>query len=243
MATLILRDRRLCRRARSSLTTSAKNSTETTKAAGHLAVAEALKARLAKITLPAAYLALGRDICSGCRFRSEYPELFARIERLQAEITRLTTGREGNAGGTLAERARQTASKLTDSAQAKALSVNLDSLMRQLGEVGFADHGEKSGPESFYYPINEYLTKIEVADEEIRQQSALSQGRWITPRRILFGGIGALGLVVLLTVFSRPEPSGEVTKDPTPESQIHIRDTFNKVQKACGILAESLRSE
>ena len=36
--------------------------TETTRAAGHLAVAEARKAKLTKLTLPAAYLALGRDI-------------------------------------------------------------------------------------------------------------------------------------------------------------------------------------
>ena len=149
MATLILRDRRLCRRAGAKLDDIRKKLgelTETTKAAGHLAFAEARKVRLAKITLPSAYLALGRDICSGCRFRSEYPELFARIERLQAEITRLTTGREGNAGGTLAQRARRQPRSSQTTAQAKALSVNLDSLMRQLGEVGFADHGERVDP-------------------------------------------------------------------------------------------------
>ena len=212
--------------------------TETTKAAGHLAFAEVRKARLVKITLPAAYLALGRDIFTTGRFRSEYPELYssktslpsppflppppfyAEIERVQAEITRLTTRRDGKPGGTFAERAKQTASMIKDAAQAKALGLKMDSLMRQLGEVGFADQREKSGPESFVQPISECLNKIGDAEEQIRQQSAVSQGRSITPRRILYGVIGTVALIVLLTVFNRPQETTHVVQDTTRPSPL-----------------------
>jgi GYF domain 2 len=213
--------------------------TEKTKAAGHLAVAEARRTQLTKITLPAAYLALGRDIFSGGRFRSEFPELYAEIEHLQAEITRLTTGRsEGKPGGTFTEKAAQTASKIKDTAQAKALGIKLDSLMRRLGEVGFDAHKEKSGPESLIQPISESHAKIEVTDEQIRQHLSVSQGRWITPRRVLIGGIVALGLVVLLAVFTKPKASGPGAISTT----VHTTGDLDKSddQKATDTTQETL---
>jgi len=181
--------------------------TETIKAAGRLAVAEAHKVQLTKITLPAAYLALGRDIFTNGRFRSELPEMYAEIDRVQWEITRLTTGREAKPGGSFAERAGQTASKFKDVAQAKALGIKVDSLMRRLGEAGYSTFTEKSGPESLVQPISECLNKIGAVDERIRQQSAVNEGSWLTPRRILYVGIGAVALIVLLAVFNRPKSS------------------------------------
>jgi Leucine-rich repeat (LRR) protein len=144
--------------------------TEMIKAACHLAVVEVRKALLTKVTLPAAYLALGRDIFFGGRFRSEFRELYAEINHVQAKITSLTTVRSaGKPSGTFAEKVGQTASKIKDTAQVKALGFKLNSLMRRLGEAGYSRFKEKSGPETFVQPIRECLNKIEILKLSYRQ--------------------------------------------------------------------------
>jgi hypothetical protein len=147
-------------------------------------------------------LGLGRDIFAFGRFRSEFPEIYAEIERYKAEIMRLTTGRsDGKLGGPF-EKARQDASKIKDTAQAKMLGFKVNSLMRRLGEGAFTDHKEQSGPVSFVSPIMECLNQIEAFDEEIRRQSAVGQGRFVTPRQIIYGITGTIVLVILLGMLS-----------------------------------------
>ncbi len=196
--------------------------TETTKAAGHLAAAEARKARLVKITLPAAYRALGRNIFSDGRFRSEYPEVYAEIDGINAEITRLTTRHDGDLQGAFVEKAKQTVSKIKDKTQAKALGLKLGSLMRRLGDVSFVDHKERSGPEPFVDPINACLDKIRAADEEIRQLSNPNDDRWLRPRRILYGVISALGVLVFCAVANRSSKVTLVTPTPSVSSPVPI---------------------
>jgi hypothetical protein len=49
------------------------------------------------------------------------------------------------------------------------------------------------------------LSQISEAEGEIHQQDMAVPGRWITPRRILYGSIGTVAVLVLLVVFNRPE--------------------------------------
>jgi antitoxin component YwqK of YwqJK toxin-antitoxin module len=186
--------------------------TETTKAAGHLAIAEARKAKLTNLTLPAAYLALGRDIFAGGRFRSEFPEIFSEIERLQAEFTHLTTCRStGTAGGTLAEKAVQTASRIKDTAEAKALGLKLDSLTRRLGEIVYFNHVERSGSEALVGAISSCISEIGHEQQQISRQSGVSNGRMITPRRILSFGIGAIVLLSVLALSGKSKQQSQGT--------------------------------
>ena len=149
--------------------------TETTIAAGHLAVAEARKVKLTNITLPAAYLVLGRDLYAGGRFRAEFPEIYAEIDRIEGEIARLA-GQEATQGGTFADKAKQAASKVKDTAQAKVLGLKLDSLMRRLGEAGYAAQKERSGSEPVVLRVIDCLSEIQQAEWQVRQQSAVGQG-------------------------------------------------------------------
>jgi hypothetical protein len=177
--------------------------TETTKAAGHLAFAEARKATLTNITLPSAYLALGHDIFAGGRFRSEFPEIYSEIERLQATIVSLTTGRgDGTQGGTFAEKAKEKASKIKDMARAKALGMTKTSLIRGLGKVGYSMLEEKSGHELLVRSINGCLEKIEEVDQKLQEHSAGRQGGVLTPKWLLCGFLGTVLVVTVLFAHS-----------------------------------------
>jgi WD40 repeat protein len=199
--------------------------TETAKAAGHLAVTEVRKTKLINLTLPAAYLALGRDIFADGRFRSEFPEIYAEIERDQAEIVRLNHERAVRIGGTFAEKAGQTASQLTDKVKAQALGMKLDSLMRRLGEGGYSRLGEKSGHKSFVHPITRCFNKISEADEEIGQYLVVNEGRRFTPRRVLYGAIGTFLLVTLIITRYWMSPTSQVTGSSTIASDRHPATT------------------
>ena len=171
---------------------------ETTKAAGHLAIAEARRAKLTNFTLPATFHALGRDIFDGGRFRSEFPEIYAEIEGVQAEIARLTTRHAVKPDGTFAEKAKETASKMKDTAQAKALGLKADSLMRRLGEVGYSSFKEKSGPKALVKAVRECLDKIQEVVPSIHEHSAVRQGGGLTPTWVLCGTFGTVSLITVL---------------------------------------------
>ncbi len=209
--------------------------TETTKAAGHLAAAEVRKAQLTKITLPAAYMALGRDIFTIGRFRSEFPGLYAQIGELQAQITRLTTGRESKPGGSFAQKAKQTASKIKDTAKAKTLSLKIDSLMRRLGEVGFTDHGEKSGPLHLVQPIMVYESNKEAISKEIDSLSGVGTGKLLTPRRLLLSGFGLVALFLALLVTARRE-DGQLLSGTMPVKQTTDSASPNSVGTSIGVV-------
>jgi hypothetical protein len=191
---------------------------ETTKAAGRLAIAEARKAKLVNITLPAAYLALGRDIFTDGRFRSEFPAIYAEIESTQLEIARLTTGREIKIGEDFWERSRKAALNLKDTAQAKSQALRADSLMRRLGKEVYTAHGENSGSGAIIIPVSRCLSEIEKAEVQIRQESAVRQGRWVTPARLLCGSLGVLALVVSMAVYNKPQEAAHVVQDAAQPS-------------------------
>lgn len=87
-----------------------KNLTHATMAAVRLAVAQARKAQLVNLTLPAAYLDLGRNIYASERFREEFPELYVEVAELERRIERLRAPRPqaGSPRG-LADRAKDAA--------------------------------------------------------------------------------------------------------------------------------------
>ncbi len=182
---------------------------EASKAAARLAAAQARKTHLEKIALPAAYGALGRDTYASGRFREEFPEMFAEIGELerQIELIASTRSRVRPAEG-LADRATGAAAGVKAAAQAKALSLKKELLLRRLGESSFAKHEDRSGPEALVRPIAEYLARIGGLAEEAHRQSKTGQGRIITPRRVLMGSIG-LGFAAILLAGSNMRGSNE----------------------------------
>ena len=74
-----------------------KGFAEVSKAAARLAAAQARKAHLVNLALPAAYLGLGRDIYAAGRFREEFPELYTEIGECERQAEQVTSARPRSA--------------------------------------------------------------------------------------------------------------------------------------------------
>lgn len=172
---------------------------ETTKAAARLAAAHARKAHLAKVTLPAAYLELGRDIFATGRFREEFLDLFSCITASQEERQRLGQVRvDGERQRSLFEKATDASLRVKVTAQVKMLALKEDSLLRQLGESSYERHGKASGPENLVRPVSVSRSSLEGLEREIDHLCKIGNGRIVTPRRVLAGGLGFCVVTVAL---------------------------------------------
>lgn len=181
-----------------------KGLTQASRAAAGLAAAKARKLRLERALLPAAYGALGLDIHASGRFRDEFPELYNGIEEADRRGEQATPPRppDGRAKG-LADRAAEAASGVRATAQAKALSMKKESLLRRLGESAHGRHREASGPEHLIRPIAEALSSIESLDDEMGRLAGVGRGTWITPYRVL-GASAVVGLALLALAARKP---------------------------------------
>lgn len=181
-----------------------KGLTQASRAAAGLAAAKARKLRLERAVLPAAYATLGLDIHASGRFRDEFPELHDGIDEADRRVEQATPARpsDGQAKG-LADRAAEAASGVRATAQAKALSMKKESLLRRLGESAHGRHGEASGPEHLVRPIAEALSAIESLDDEMGRLAEVGRGTWITPYRLL-GASAVVGIVLLALAARRP---------------------------------------
>lgn len=213
-----------------------KGLTQASRAAAGLAAAQARKAQLVNLILPAAYLDLGRDIHAAGRFRDEFPELLAEIVEVEQRIGQLTSTRSKTSSATsLADRTKNAAMVAKQKTQAKALSLKKESLLRRLGASAIAKCGARSGPETLVQPIIDGLSKGESLDQEIVRLSKVGEGTWVTPKRLL---VGSLGLIMLGAVVVARKPStldntggvgivfarrseGFADHDPVAEAEIH----------------------
>jgi hypothetical protein len=195
-----------------------KGLTQASRAAAGLAAAKARKLRLERVVLPAAYGALGLDIHASGRFRDEFPELHAGIEEADRRVEQATPARPlyGRAKG-LADRAAEAASGARATAQAKALSMKKESLLRRLGEAAHGRHGEASGPEHLVRPIVEALSAIESLDDEMGRLAGVGRGTWITPHRVL-GASAVVGIALLALAARRPGDEAASRLGPPQEA-------------------------
>ncbi len=142
---------------------------EKAKGAARLAAAQARKAHLVNVTLRAAHLELGRDIYAAARFRDEFREQYAEIDEAGRQIEHLTSTRlQVSSAKSLADWATKAAAGVKVTAQAKALSLKKEALLRQLGEACFQRHGDGSGPAPLVHRIADDLLTLGELDREIQ---------------------------------------------------------------------------
>jgi hypothetical protein len=174
------------------------------KAAARLAATQARKLHLERVALPAAYGALGRDIYDSMRFRDEFSDLYAEIGEVERRAERIKSARpQDSSSKGMADRAAGAMVGARATAEAKALSLKKESLLRRLGELSHERHGESSGPEHLVRPIAEVRSTVEALEGEIGLLAETGRGTWITPYRVL-GASAALGIVLLVLAARRP---------------------------------------
>lgn len=182
------------------------------KAAARLAATQARKLHLERVALPAAYGALGRDIYDSLRFPGEFPDLYAEIGEAERRAERIKSARpQDSSSKGMADRAAGAMVGAKATAEAKALSLKKESLLRRLGESSYERHRESSGPEHLVRPISEARSAVEALEGEIGLLAATGRGTWISPYRVL-GASAALG-VVLLALAAR-WPGDEAASPP-----------------------------
>lgn len=145
----------------------------TAKKAKDYAVAQTQKTRITQITLPKAYLALGKKLFDEGRFKEEFADLFQRISVINAEIDKVMSGANERPQATdLKGKLQSGAASLLAQGQAAKLSLQRDSQLRVLGKRAFELHGSEAGTPDVVSPITEALDELQKIDARIAESSS-----------------------------------------------------------------------
>ncbi len=173
----------------------------TAKSAAQLAAKQAEKTKLTTITLPAQYQSLGKHCYATQQHRTEFPDLFQKLDAIRSQLASIATSSEGKpTPQSLGDKAKATAGKAMQAAQAQKLSMQQSSLFGTLGKAVYEVHGENSGPPNLTAPIVASLSRLADLDADISRLSSEGKGSWITPKRLVIAGAIAACLFVVAVV-------------------------------------------
>ena len=183
------------------------------KAAARIAGKQAEHGKISQMTLPGAYWMLGKDIHGTGRFRDEFGDLFTKLDGLLSKIQSLKQAHPASdQPQKLTDRAKTAAGHAVDLTKAKAVEMEANGVLRQLGKRAYEKHGESAGAANLVQPIAQALARLATLDREIRALSESHAGGFLTPKRLLVGGGAVIALVLLLAVASMFK-GGDATKE------------------------------
>ena len=94
----------------------------TAKSAAQLAAKQAEKTKLTTITLPGQYQPLGKHCYESQQHRSEFSDLFQKLDAIRSQLATVSTSSEGKpTPQTLGDKAKATAGKAMQAAQTQML--------------------------------------------------------------------------------------------------------------------------
>ena len=229
----------------------------TAKQAKDLASAHARKTQISQMILPKAYLTLGKDVFLNERFQDEFGDLFQRITATNDELAKVAASTKERPQATdLKGKLQSGAAQLMAKGQAAKLTLQGDSLLKQLGKQVFESHGTSAGPSDLVTPIasaNEEITRLEA---QIGQLSSGDKGPlwqrlplavlltvicwpvgmilvWLNPKlsrksQVAWTGVSIAAFAVLYVVTPK-QPDAE-TGDNTAITNNDTGDTTNRQQ-------------
>jgi hypothetical protein len=170
----------------------------TAKQAKDLAAAHARKTQINQMTLPKAYLALGKEIFEAGRFRDQFGDIFQRITAINEEIAKVAASDKDRPQATdLKGKLQAGASHLLAQGQGAKLGLQRDSLLRALGQKTFEAHGPTAGNDAIVAEITKAHAEIGRLDQEIGRLSAASS---VSAKKNKFwiAGVAGAGLAMLV---------------------------------------------
>ncbi len=145
----------------------------TAKHAKDLAVAHTRRTQITQMTLPKAFLALGKDVFVSERFREEFSDLFERITATNDEIAKIkASSKERPQATDLKGKLQSGAAQLMAQGQTIKLGFQRDSLVRELGKKAFESHRESAGSPELVSPITSAIEEIEKLDAQTKPSSS-----------------------------------------------------------------------
>jgi hypothetical protein len=137
------------------------------KAAARYVARQAERTKLVNMTLPAAYLALGRHIYSSGRSQTEFPDLHQKVAAFSGEIEGIEAkaAAQPKAEGFIAK-AKAAARAAQDMVQIQSLRVKGNRALTDLGKAAFEKIGPAAGPDELVRPIAEARDRVAALDAE-----------------------------------------------------------------------------
>jgi hypothetical protein len=137
------------------------------KAAARYVARQAERTKLVNMTLPAAYLALGRHIYSSGRSQAEFPDLHQKVAAFSTEIEGIEAkaAAQPKAEGFIAK-AKAAARAAQDMVQIQSLRVKGNRALTDLGKAAFEKIGPAAGPDELVRPIAEARDRVTALDAE-----------------------------------------------------------------------------
>jgi hypothetical protein len=134
----------------------------TAKSSMALAGATAERTKITTVTLPAAFIALGKHCTASKAFSAEFPSIYAAIARL-AEETKATAEKlaASSTASTFAGKAQELASRGMTLAISQKQSVQYQKLMHDLGKAVYESQGAASGPKDLCERISKCKQRLE----------------------------------------------------------------------------------
>ncbi len=170
-----------------------------TGAAAKLTVRQTERLRLANMTLPSAYLALGREIRSEDRFRDDLADLHDQLDAISQRMSTLRqTPNDDGEFSSLLEGAKKVVRRVAVTPQIEALALKARGLLQDLGRDGFAKHGASSGSQELVSRVDKAEKRLTALKAEIDTLQKSKPGELVTPARIAIGGLAAIGVAALV---------------------------------------------
>jgi hypothetical protein len=137
------------------------------KAAARYVARQAERTKLVSMTLPAAYLALGRHVYSSGRSQAEFPDLHQKVAGFAGEIEGIESraAAQPKAEGFIAK-AKAAARTAQEMMQVQSLRVKGNRVLTELGKAAFEKIGPAAGPDELVRPIAEARDRVAALDAE-----------------------------------------------------------------------------